>query len=179
MAAARPSKKPSPGSSEPVTLLSGGNPKIAKGDGDSSVQAYIAAMPGWKRPLGELLDRLIVQACPEVRKADRSYLRPPRVLEYLLLDRSCPRTVLFCLDACLASLAAISGDSDRPERAFGRLGADLSFLDVSELAGPRVEPLLDGILRGIDASGNELADAYFTTRVFVPGPYTQAQQQQQ
>jgi hypothetical protein len=50
-------------------LLSGGNPQIAKGDGDAPVQAYIAAMPGWKRDLGERLDALIVRSLPHVRKA--------------------------------------------------------------------------------------------------------------
>src|SRR5690606_28359885 len=50
-------------------LLSGGNPQIPKGEGDGPVQAYIAAMPGWKRGLGERLDRLIVRAVPGVRKA--------------------------------------------------------------------------------------------------------------
>lgn len=52
-------------------LLSGGNPQIAKGDGDTPVQAYIAAMPGWKRGLGERLDALIVRNVPDVRKAVR------------------------------------------------------------------------------------------------------------
>jgi hypothetical protein len=46
--------------SEPK-LLSGGNPQIPKGEGDEPVQAYIAAMPGWKGSLGERLDRLIVR----------------------------------------------------------------------------------------------------------------------
>ena len=50
-------------------LLSGGNPQIAKADGDSPVQAYVAAMPGWKRDLGERLDALIVRSVPSVRKA--------------------------------------------------------------------------------------------------------------
>ena len=50
-------------------LLSGGNPQIAKGDGDAPVQAYIAAMPGWKRAAGERLDALIERTLPEVRKA--------------------------------------------------------------------------------------------------------------
>jgi len=50
-------------------LLAGGNPQIAKGDGDTPVQAYIAAMPGWKRGLGERLDRLVVEAVPDVQKA--------------------------------------------------------------------------------------------------------------
>jgi hypothetical protein len=54
--------------SEPK-LLSGGNPQIAKGDGDTPVQAYIAAMPGWKSQVGRKLDALIQAAVPGVRKA--------------------------------------------------------------------------------------------------------------
>jgi hypothetical protein len=52
-----------------VRLLSGGNPQIAKADGDAPVQAYITAMPGWKSDLGRRLDALIVQTVPGVRKA--------------------------------------------------------------------------------------------------------------
>jgi hypothetical protein len=52
-----------------VKLLSGGNPQIAKGYGDEPVQAYIAAMPGWKSDLGRRLDALIARAVPGVRKA--------------------------------------------------------------------------------------------------------------
>ena len=53
------------------TLLSGGNPQIAKADGDAPVQAYIAAMPGWKSDVGRRLDTLIVRNAPNVRKAIR------------------------------------------------------------------------------------------------------------
>jgi len=49
--------------------LSGGNPQIAKGDGDAPVQAYIAAMPGWKRGVGRKLDALIVRTVPGAHKA--------------------------------------------------------------------------------------------------------------
>src|SRR5262245_66671898 len=52
-----------------VVLLSGGNPQIAKADGDTPVQAYIAAMPDWKRDLGKRLDALIVRSVPNVCKA--------------------------------------------------------------------------------------------------------------
>ena len=52
-------------------LLSGGNPQIAKADGDAPVQAYIAAMPGWKSDLGRRLHDLIVRTVPDVRKAVR------------------------------------------------------------------------------------------------------------
>ena len=54
---------------EKVVLLSGGNPQIAKADGDVPVQAYIAAMPGWNSDLGKRLDTLIVRNVPDVRKA--------------------------------------------------------------------------------------------------------------
>ena len=52
-----------------MVLLAGGNPQIAKGEGDAPVQAYIAAMPGWKQDVGRRLDALIVRVIPNVRKA--------------------------------------------------------------------------------------------------------------
>lgn len=52
-------------------LLSGGNPQVAKADGDAPVQAYIAAMPGWKQDVGRRLDALIASTVPNVRKAMR------------------------------------------------------------------------------------------------------------
>ena len=58
---ASPAKKP--------RLLSGGNPQIAKADGDAPVQAYIAAMPEWKRDIGRRLDALVERTVPGVRKA--------------------------------------------------------------------------------------------------------------
>lgn len=54
-----------------VVLLSGGNPQIAKGDGDAPVQAYIAAMPDWKSDVGRQIDALIERAVPKVQKAVR------------------------------------------------------------------------------------------------------------
>ena len=61
------SKRP-PGAAKPV-LLSGGNPQIAKGYGDAPVQAYIEAMPGWKRDVGRRIDAIIERNLPGVRKA--------------------------------------------------------------------------------------------------------------
>jgi len=66
------SRRPAKATKKPAakpTLLSGGNPQIAKGDGDGPVQAYIAAMPGWKRDVGRYLDALVVRTVPGVRKA--------------------------------------------------------------------------------------------------------------
>lgn len=58
-------------SSRKPKLLSGGNPQIAKGNGDEPVQAYINAMPEWKSDVGRQLDTLIVRTVPSVRKAVR------------------------------------------------------------------------------------------------------------
>ena len=52
-------------------LLSGGNPQIPKGDGDGPVQAYIAAMPGWKQAIGRHLDDLVAEIVPDARRAVR------------------------------------------------------------------------------------------------------------
>jgi hypothetical protein len=54
---------------KPVKLLSGGNPQIAKGEGDAPVQAYIAAIPGWKQDVAKRLDAIVVRWVPKVRKA--------------------------------------------------------------------------------------------------------------
>jgi hypothetical protein len=69
--AASKSKPPLKPNADGVVLLSGGNPQIAKGDGDAPVQAYIAAMPGWKSPLGKRIDEIITANVPKVRKAVR------------------------------------------------------------------------------------------------------------
>jgi hypothetical protein len=68
MAKVKSAKVAKKAAAKPV-LLSGGNPQIAKGDGDAPVQSYIAAMPGWKRDVGRHLDALIVRTVPGVHKA--------------------------------------------------------------------------------------------------------------
>src|SRR6478609_9516355 len=63
-------RKAATSSSKPV-LLAGGNPQIAKADGDAPVQAYLSAIPGWKRDVARSLDRLICKSVPGVHKAIR------------------------------------------------------------------------------------------------------------
>ena len=65
------SKKAANKSPAKPKLLTGGNPQIPKGDGEVPVQAYIAAMPGWKRDVGRRLDALVLHAVPKARKAVR------------------------------------------------------------------------------------------------------------
>ena len=69
MAPGKPRKSAIKSPSKPAKLLSGGNPQIAKAEGDAPVQAYIAGMPGWKRDVGRRIDALIVRNVPRVRKA--------------------------------------------------------------------------------------------------------------
>lgn len=62
-------KKRNKSATKKTPPLAGGNPQIAKADGDAPVQTYIAAMPGWKRDVGRRLDEIISRTVPNVRKA--------------------------------------------------------------------------------------------------------------
>ncbi|TIP73386.1 MAG: DUF1801 domain-containing protein [Mesorhizobium sp.] len=62
-------QKPQSGKAAKPALLAGGNPQIAKAEGDAPVQAYIAAMPGWKSDVGRRLDAIIARTVPGVHKA--------------------------------------------------------------------------------------------------------------
>ncbi|WP_198683666.1 DUF1801 domain-containing protein [Peristeroidobacter agariperforans] len=68
-AKAKAKAKLAPKAGDQVVLLSGGNPQIPKGYGNEPVQAYIAAMPGWKNALGKRIDALVTKAVPKVHKA--------------------------------------------------------------------------------------------------------------
>jgi uncharacterized alpha-E superfamily protein len=107
------------------------------------------------------------------RKHERHRVAPLSAARYLLLDRQAPRSVLFCLERCLSAIRSIAADSLRPERAIGRVVAELSFADVSL----ELSELVESVRHGIGATADEIAAAFFTTRVIVPGPYAQQQQQ--
>ncbi len=108
-----------------VTLLTGGNPQIAKADGDAPVQAYIAAMSGWKRDLGEGLDALIVRNVPNVRKAVK-WNSPFYGIEgqgwFLSFH-------VFTLDV---KVAFFRGRSLRPVPPGASKGKDTRYLDIRE-----------------------------------------------
>jgi uncharacterized alpha-E superfamily protein len=99
------------------------------------------------------------------------------VIQYVLLDHSAPRAVLFCLNRCLGAIRAITSDGIRPERAVGRVVAELSFAEIADQDFAGTSALVTRVLHGISDAGLEIAGAYFTTRVIIPGPYTQQQQQ--
>jgi uncharacterized alpha-E superfamily protein len=104
--------------------------------------------------------------------------RADRVVEFLLLERRFPRAILFCLERCLEAIRSISGGVELPERAIGRLAAELAFADLTDLDIVSVGEMLTRVLQGLNDAAIEIADAYFTTRVILPGPYAASQQQQ-
>ncbi|MCW2976754.1 MAG: hypothetical protein JWM06_2035 [Actinomycetia bacterium] len=110
------------------------------------------------------------------RKQESDELRAARVVAFLLLERRLPRAVCFCLELCLSAIRAISGDGARPERAIGRVFAELSFTEVRELDDTTVF-LLGRVMRSLSDAADEIAGGYFTTRSIPPGPYAQQQQQ--
>ncbi|MDQ3122515.1 MAG: alpha-E domain-containing protein [Actinomycetota bacterium] len=111
------------------------------------------------------------------RRHESQELQGNRVVEFLLLDPSFPRSVRFCAERCLAAVRVISGNPEQPERSLGKLVARLAFADVSQLEPPYLEALLDEVLTSVHAVGSELGGAYFATRVDLPGPYAEQQQQ--
>jgi uncharacterized alpha-E superfamily protein len=110
------------------------------------------------------------------RKQESDDLRADRVIAFLLLDHRLPRAVSFCLEQCLASIRSISSSDTRPERAIGRVFAELSFTELHEL-DENTSHLLTRVLLGLQDAAAEIASGYFTTRSIPPGPYAQQQQQ--
>jgi hypothetical protein len=106
-------------------LLAGGNPQVAKADGDAPVQAYIAAMPGWKRDVGRRLDAIIVRTVPGVRKAVK-WNSPLYGIEGQgwFLGIHCFTNYV--------KVAFFRGTSLRPVPAGGSKSKDTRYLDIHE-----------------------------------------------
>ncbi len=119
------------------------------------------------------------------RRTAKGELDIELVVNYLLLDRDFPRAVIFCLNQGLNALD-ILGSSDsgilksaNPRRTLGRVSADLEYLDIHEVLGSDMDPYLTQLLARLNQVGNDIARAYFTTRVILPDTRPQQQQQQQ
>jgi uncharacterized alpha-E superfamily protein len=147
---------------------------------DATARVLLTGVP---RLAGGSGDRLwsLLRSCggfEAFRRNQSEDVQGERVVEFLLLDRSFPRSVLFCAERCLEAVRFISGNSQQLERAVGMLVARLTFADVPQLDPPSLGALLGDALTGVHAVGSELSSAYFATRVVLPGPYAQQQQQQ-
>jgi uncharacterized alpha-E superfamily protein len=119
------------------------------------------------------------------RRAARGELNIELVVDYLLLDRTFPRAVLFCLNQGLAALDILGDPGNptlktaHPRRTLGRISADLEYLDIAEVLGDGMDPYLEQLLIRLNIVGDDISRAYFTTRVILPDSRPQQQQQQQ
>ena len=106
-------------------LLSGGNPQIAKADGDAPVQAYIAAMPGWKREVGRRIDALIARTVPGVQKAVK-WNSP-----FYGIEDDCWFLSLHCFTKYI-KVAFFRGTSLRPVPPGASEQKEVRYLDIHE-----------------------------------------------
>ena len=139
----------------------------------------------------------MLKSCSAFEPFRRSYasqLQAWRVAEYLLLSAEFPRAVCFGLNHCLMSVNTISGMGlgislgmnrpapgalTAPQRSFGRLAAELEYLDIHEVLGAAFHPYLHSLAQRITAAGEDVARAYFNTQVILAEPDMQPPQQQQ
>lgn len=106
-------------------LLSGGNPQIAKGEGDAPLQAYLDALPGWKQDVGRHIDALVRQAVPEVRT----------MVKWNTPFYGMPDDGWFLGHHCLTKyvkVAFLRGSALRPEPPVGSKQPDARYLHVHE-----------------------------------------------
>ena len=148
---------------------------------DTTARVLLTNVPTLVDGSGDRLSSLLRScgAFEAFRRHESEAVQGERVADFLLLDRSFPRSVLFCAERCLEAIRFVSGNSQQPERSLGILVARLAFADVPQLEPPSLAALLDEVLVGLNVVGSELGGAYFATRVVLPGPYAQQQQQQQ
>jgi len=141
-------------------------------------------------PLASLQWIALLKSCSafEPYRRSHSQLQAWRVVDFLLLDRTFPRSVAFCLEHTRRSLARLSDSPlDRPsnasERLLGRLYAELTYLDIREALAD-LHVYLDDMERKLNAVGESIAQTYFVPNVLppsvaAPSRYYEAQQQQQ
>jgi uncharacterized alpha-E superfamily protein len=98
------------------------------------------------------------------RRQYRASMAPADVVEFLLLSRTFPRSVLFCLRSAedeLGRLEAGRSSLTRPQRLLGRTRADLEYLDVPELLATDLHVYLDRLQDGVRQVAEAVALQYF------------------
>lgn len=119
------------------------------------------------------------------RRSAKGELSVERVVDYLMLDRAFPRAILFCINRSLHYVDILGNDNipmtkaEHPRRTLGRLSADLEYTDIHDLLGAGMDPYLHKLLVQLNGIGDDVARAYFNTRVILPDSRPQHQQQQQ
>jgi uncharacterized alpha-E superfamily protein len=157
---------------------------------DVKYNALAANTGGEGAPLASLQWIALLKSCSafEPYRRSHSQLQAWRVVDFLLLDRTFPRSVAFCLEQTRKSLARISDSPlDRPsnaaERLLGRLYSELTYLDIREALAD-LHVYLDDMQHKLNAAGEAIAQTYFVPSVLpptlaTPSRYYEAQQQQQ
>ncbi|MBU6359277.1 MAG: alpha-E domain-containing protein [Chloroflexota bacterium] len=122
------------------------------------------------------------------RKSNGSQLQASRVAEFLLLSSEFPRAVRFCLQHCLDSVNAISGkesdvirtvpDRQTPQRLFGKLNAELEYLDMQDVLDQSLVDYINDLFARINAAGDTITRSFFSTQVILPPPRGMAALQQ-
>jgi uncharacterized alpha-E superfamily protein len=146
---------------------------------DATTRVLLTKAPTLLHRSGDQLAALL-KSCggfEAFRRHETEEVHSEVVVEFLLLDRDFPRSVLFCAERSLEAVRVISGDAQQPERSLGMLVARLAFADVPALEQPAFGELLDEVLGSVHAIGSEVGGAFFATRVVIPGPYAQQAQQ--
>jgi uncharacterized alpha-E superfamily protein len=153
----------------------------------------------------EAVVQLIVtlKSCSAFEPYRRTYaaeLQAWRVMEYLLLNPDFPRSANFCMKRCADTINAVAGQAfDEPLqggaklparrpannpfaiplRHFGRICADLEYLDIREVLGDPFQNYLNDLLKRVNLAGDEVMRTFFNTQIILPDAYPQTQQQQQ
>ncbi|HLF29044.1 MAG TPA: alpha-E domain-containing protein [Anaerolineae bacterium] len=146
----------------------------------------VSAVPDGSAEAALLLIALLrsCSAFEPFRRTPGLALTTASVAEYLLLNHTFPRAVLFCVNRCVAALDAMDQSAaplaaEFPRRALGRLSAELEYLDIRDVLGNRVDEFLNRLLVRLNAVGDDIARTYFNTRVILPSERPSQQQQQQ
>jgi uncharacterized alpha-E superfamily protein len=146
---------------------------------DATARLLVARAPGLAgEPTETARTSALLKSCggfEAFRRQKTDELQAAHAVEFLLLDRNFPRSVLFCAERCLQATRVIAGNSQQAEHVLGRFVAELTFADLP-LDGPARDSRLHGFLADVNAVGAEIAAAYFAKRVILPGPYAQQQQ---
>ncbi len=108
-------------------------------------------------------------------------IAPPRIVEFLLLDREFPRAIQYCVMAARESVHAISGTPagmfrSPVERVLGLLCSDLAYAEIDRIIAGGLHEYLDELQTKMNQVGQHIQDTFFSAGVAAPAPGRLAQQ---
>jgi uncharacterized alpha-E superfamily protein len=129
--------------------------------------------------VGSTLDELhwvaVLRSASALQMYRKQYglIRPDRIIDFLLFDRTFPRSVLFCLLGAQRCLHAISGTplgayGNEPEQRLGQLTSTMSYLNAAEIIRAGMHEYLDDLQERINEAGHSIHDFYFAIKPSLP-----------